>query len=326
MDGTKQAKKKIDWVGLLKNNLAIIVVLILLIVSSFLSDAFLTRQNIFNLLRQLTPPTLIAMGMLFVIMTGGVDLSVGSVVAMAAVFTAHLLSSYNIFVTILLVLLSGAAFGAVSGYLVAKRRLAPFVVTLAGMTIARGIAFIVSRGMPERIRHDGLLSFSTTSILGVPVMVWTVAIVVVALALMHRYTAFGRLVQTVGSNETAAKLSGINASFYKIGVYVLSAVLASIAGIMIASRVGMGTPLAGEAMELDAIAAVVIGGASLAGGNGKVINTLMGVWVLGMIGNVMNLLNVPSYPQQVFKGVIIILAILLQMDRKSKDIASSSMV
>ena len=326
MEKTGQIKRKIDWVGLLKDNLAIVVVVILLIASSFLSDVFLTRQNIFNLLRQLAPPTLVAMGMLFVIMTGGVDLSVGSVAAMASVFTAHLLGSHSLAVTILLVLLSAAAFGGGMGYFVARRRLAPFVVTLAGMTIARGIAFIVSRGMPVRIRHESLIRFASTSILGIPTMVWFVAIVVIALALMHKYTSFGRLVQTVGSNETAAKLSGINTSFYKIGVYVLSSMLAATAGIMIAARVNVGSPLAGEMMELDAIAAVVIGGASLAGGSGKVIHTLMGVWVLGMIGNVMNLLNIPNYPQQVVKGVIIILAILIQSDRKRKDIASSSMV
>ena len=324
-----ESKKKINWGSLLKDNLAIVVVLILLIVSSFLSDAFLTRQNIFNLLRQLTPPTLIAMGMLFVIMTGGVDLSVGSVVAMASVFTAHLLGSFNLFTTLILVLLSAAAFGAITGYLIAGRKLAPFVVTLAGMTIARGIAFIVSRGMPERIRNDILQRFATDGILHIPTLVWFAFLIVIILALVHKYTAFGRLVQTVGSNETAARLSGINTNLYKIGVYVLSAVLAAISGVIIASRVGMGTPLAGEAMELDAIAAVVIGGASLAGGSGKVLNTLMGVWALGMIGNIMNLMNVPSYPQQVFKGLIIIVAILLQkMDRKGKgkDIASSSMV
>ena len=321
--------KNISWGSLLKNNLAMVVVLILLIVSSLLSDAFMTTQNIFNLLRQLTPPTLIAMGMLFVIMTGGIDLSVGSVVAMASVFTAHLLGSYNLGITLFLVLLSAAAFGAATGYLVAYRKLAPFVVTLAGMTIARGIAFIVSRGMPERIRHEALLRFATDGILHIPVLVWFAFLVVVILALVHKYTAFGRLVQSVGSNEVATKLSGINTNLYKVGVYVLSAVLAGMSGIIVASRVGMGTPLAGEAMELGAIAAVVIGGASLAGGNGRVLNTLMGVWALGMIGNIMNLMNVPSYPQQVIQGLIIILAILLQkMDgkRKGKDITSSSMV
>jgi ribose transport system permease protein len=321
--------KKISWGALLKNNLAMMVVLILLIVSSLLSDAFLTSQNIFNLLRQLTPPTLVAMGMLFVIMTGGIDLSVGSVVAMASVFTAHLLGSYNLAITVFLVLLSAAAFGAATGYLVAFRKLAPFVVTLAGMTIARGIAFIVSRGMPERIRHETLLRFATDGILYIPLLVWFAFLVVAILAFVHKYTAFGRLVQSVGSNEVATKLSGINTNFYKVGVYILSSVLAGMSGIIVASRVGMGTPLAGEAMELSAIAAVVIGGASLAGGNGRVVNTLMGVWALGMIGNIMNLMNVPSYPQQVIQGFIIIFAILLQkMDgkRKAKDITSSSMV
>ena len=318
-------KRKIAWMKLLKNNITIIVMLILFIVSSFMSPAFLTRQNIFNLLRQLAPPTLIAMGMLFVILTGGIDLSVGSIVAMASVFTAHLLRSNSLAVTLMLVLLAAAAFGAFQGYLVAGRRLAPFVVTLAGMTIARGIAFIVSRGMPERMRNPFLADFATNSFLGIPIIVWFVAVIVVILILVQKFTVFGRFVQAVGSNETAVKLSGINSTFYKIAVYVLSALLAAIGGVIIASRVGMGSPLAGETMELYAIAAVVIGGASLSGGRGQVINTLMGVWVIGMIGNIMNLLNVPSYPQQVLMGIVIIIAVLLQSDRKGKDISASSM-
>ena len=317
--------REIDWMKLLKDNVTVIVMLILFIVSSLMSPAFLTRQNIFNLLRQLAPPTLVAMGMLFVILTGGIDLSVGSVVAMASVFTSHLLRNHSVGVTILLVLLAAAAFGAIQGYLVAGRRLAPFVVTLAGMTIARGIAFIVSRGMPERIRSPFLLNFATNSFLGIPVIVWFVLVIVIVLVLIQKFTVFGRFVQAVGSNETAVKLSGINSNIYKIGVYILSSVLAAVGGIIIASRVGMGSPLAGETMELYAIAAVVIGGASLSGGRGKVINTLMGVWVIGMIGNIMNLLNVPSYPQQVLMGIVIIIAVLLQSNRKGKDISASSM-
>jgi len=319
----KYGNEKFNWAALLKNNVAVIVMLVLLVVSSMLSDAFFTTRNIFNLLRQLTPPTLLAMGMLFVILTGGIDLSVGSVVAMSAVFTAIFLQTYGLVVTLLLVFLIAAMFGAFNGYLVAGRRLAPFVVTLAGMTIARGIAYIVSKGQPTRITNETLLNFAITNFMGIPKIVWLAMIVVVFLAIIQRYTVFGRFVQAVGSNETAVTLSGINAGFYKIGVYVISAALSALGGVVIASRVGLGTPLAGLGMELDAIAAVVIGGASLSGGRGTVINTLMGVLVLGMIGNIMNLLNVASYPQQVLKGIIIIIAVLLQADRKGKDISSS---
>ena len=315
---------KFNRLEFFKNNIVVFVMLALLIVSSILSSAFLTSQNIFNLLRQLTPPTLLAMGMLFVILTGGIDLSVGSVVALAAVLTALYLQSYNLAITIFLVIIISAAFGAFNGYLVAKRRLAPFVVSLAGMTIARGIAFIVSKGQPIRITNGVLLNFALARFLGIPHIVWFAMFVVIILALVQRFTVFGRFVQATGSNETAVALSGINASFYKIGVYVISAVLSAIGGIILASRVGLGTPLAGQAMELDAIAAVVIGGASLSGGRGTVVKTLMGVLVLGMIGNIMNLLNVPSYPQQVLKGIIIIIAVLLQSGRKSIDISSST--
>jgi len=315
---------KINWLEFFRNNIVVFVMFGLLIVSAMLSPAFLTPMNIFNLLRQLSPPTLLAMGMLFVILTGGIDLSVGSVVAMSSVFTALFLQAHSLPVSIGMVILIAAAFGAFNGYLVAGRRLAPFVVTLAGMTIARGIAFIASRGMPHRVNDTVLLRFAIDRTLGIPHIVWFVMFVVVILVFVHRYTVFGRFVQGTGSNETAITLSGINASFYKISVYVLSSVLSAIGGIIVASRVGMGTPLAGQMMELDAIAAVVIGGASLAGGRGTVVKTLMGVLVLGMIGNIMNLLNVPSYPQQVLKGIIIIVAVLLQSGRKSVDITSSS--
>ena len=327
MDKTQyKARVKINWGKILKENIAVVVMLILLVVSSLMSDAFLTSRNIFNLLRQLSPDMLLAMGLMFVIMTGGIDLSVGSVVAMASVFTANLLVTYSLPVTVLLVLLASAAFGAFNGYLVARRRLAAFVVTLAGMTIAKGIAFIVSRGMPLRIRNQALLSFAVAAPLGIPALVWFVSGVVVLLALAHRFTVFGRFVQAIGSNETAVMLSGINTSFYKIGVYVMSSVLSGMGGIIVASRVGMGSPLAGDGDELDAIAAVVIGGASLSGGTGRVLNTVMGVLVLGMINNIMNIRNVPSYPQQVLKGVIIIIAVLLQSDRKKRDISLSSQV
>jgi len=315
---------KVNWLEFFKNNIVVFVMLGLLVASASISPAFLTPLNIFNLLRQLSPPMLIAMGMLFVILTGGIDLSVGSVVAMSSVFTAMFLQSHSLPVSIFLVILIAAAFGAFNGYLVARRRLAPFVVTLAGMTIARGIAFIASRGMPIRVTDQPLLRFAIDRFLNVPNIVWFALFLVVILALIQRFTVFGRFVQATGSNETAVTLSGINASFYKISVYVLSSVLAAIAGIMIASRVGMGTPLAGMMMELDAIAAVVIGGASLAGGKGTVMKTLMGVLVLGMIGNIMNLQNVPSHPQQVLQGAIIIIAVLLQAGRKSVDISSST--
>jgi len=318
-----RGKGKTNWIALLRDNIAIIVMLALLVVSSTLSSSFFTTRNIFNLLRQLTPPTLLAMGMLFVIMTGGIDLSVGSVVAMSSVFTAYFLGTHGLTLSILMVVSIAAVFGVFNGYLVARRRLAPFVVTLAGMTIARGVAYIVSRGQPARITEETLLNFAIDSFWGIPIIVWFAMIVVVFLAVVQRYTVFGRLVQAIGSNETAVMLSGINASFYKISVYVISSVLSALGGIVIASRVGLGTPLAGLGMELDAIAAVVIGGASLSGGRGTVINTLMGVLVLGMIGNIMNLLNVASYPQQVLKGVIILIAVLLQVDRKGKDISSS---
>ncbi len=323
------AQKKIDFFKIFQKYIATIVVLVLFIVSATLSKSFLSAQNISNLFRQLAMPTLVSMGMLFVILTGGIDLSVGSVVALTSCVFIKLIETTNggfgfpLFPSILLMLLIAGMFGAFQGYLVADRKLAPFVVTLAGMTIARGIALIVSSARPTILTNDVLKKFAINDFIKIPQVTWLVILVVVALALIQRFTPFGRFVQAVGSNETAVKLSGVNTNKYIISVYVMSAVLAAVAGIISVSRAQIGSPGVGEGFELDAIAAVVIGGARLNGGKGTVLNTIMGVLALGMINNIMNLLNIQAYSQSVLKGIIILLAVLLQTDyKKTKDISS----
>lgn len=309
------AQKPVDKaVNFLFEHNTLFIFIILVIASSQVSDVFFSQRNIFNLLRQVVPIGIISMGMLLVILTGGIDLSVGSIVALASVLSAYFLLSTSLPLAITLTILAGILLGSVSGYLVSVKRMAPFVATLALMTIARGLAFMVSKGSPILLAKSAkaLKNFGSGYLLSVPDPVLLMFIIFIIILLILRYTVFGRLVFAIGSNETSVRLSGVRVPIYKFLVYSISGALAAVAGIVSTSRTAVGSPLVGIGFELDAIAAVVIGGASLSGGKGTALNTLLGVFILGMIGNIMNLRNVPAYPQQVIKGLIIIFAVLLQ--------------
>lgn len=299
---------------LIKYNTIFIFVL-LVIFSAFISDVFFTAVNLSNLLKQVSGIGIISIGMLIVILTGGIDLSVGSMVALLAVAFALLVNIFALPLAIVITIAIGFALGSVSGYLVAYQKMAPFIATLALMTVARGLGFIYSKGSPVTFETYGGLymsNFANNSFLGIPNIAIVFFIIVILAVVMLRYNVFGRIIIAIGSNEEAARLSGIKVNKYKFLVYSISGALAAIAAIIVASRTNLGSPNMGMAWELDAIAAVVIGGASLNGGKGSAINTLMGVLILGLISNILNLLNVPSYPQQVVKGGIIIFAVLLQ--------------
>ncbi len=295
-----------------------IIFLALLVVSHMLSPAFLTKQNMFNLLRQVTPNSLISMGMLMVILTGGIDLSVGSIMALSSVAVALLCPHYPELLSIAMAVGIGGLMGAFHGIFVAWRNMAPFVVTLAGMTVARGLAFIYSNAAPIRLPREAVIlrGFSTQYILGIPGPVLVMLIGFLVTLFVLRMTSFGRLVVAVGSNETAVRLAGIRTGWHKFWVYAISGICAGMAGVISTMRTNVGSANAGQGMELDAIAAAVIGGASLSGGYGGATHTLLGVLILGMIGNIMNLTHVSSYQQHVIKGLIIIVAVLLQSIKK----------
>ena len=299
---------------LIKYN-TIFIFLLLVIFSAIISDVFFTSVNLSNLLKQVSGIGIISIGMLIVILSGGIDLSVGSMVALLAVTFAILLNIFALPLAILMTIAIGFGLGSVSGYLVAYQKMAPFIATLALMTVARGMGFIYSKGSPITFKTYGGLymsDFANNSFLGIPNIAIVFLVIVILAMVMLRYNVFGRIIIAIGSNEEASRLSGIKVNKYKFLVYAISGSLAAIAAIIVASRTNLGSPNMGMAWELDAIAAVVIGGASLNGGRGTAINTLMGVLILGLIGNILNLLNVPSYPQQVVKGGIIIFAVLLQ--------------
>lgn len=298
---------------LIQNN-TLIIFLLMLVVSSLISDSFLTGNNLSNLLRQVAPIGLISIGMFLVILTGGIDLSVGSILAFTGV--AFALLSYEVYFAagVVLTLLLGIAIGSASGYLVSYRKVAPFIATLALMTIVRGAGFLLSKGAPIPVgsHSSAILSLGTGSLWGVPTSAWVLLSVFVLVYVLLRYHIFGRQIIAVGSNEEAVRLSGISVERTKFSVYAISGFLTALAGLMMVGRTGVGTPNIGIGLELDAIAAVVIGGASLSGGKGTVVNTLLGVLILGMIGNIMNLMDVTAYMQQLIKGLIIILAVVFQ--------------
>jgi ribose transport system permease protein len=292
----------------------VVICITMVVISSLISDVFFTPSNLSNLLRQVSGIGILSLGMLLVILTGGIDLSVGSVVAMSSVLCGTFLLHMPFLIAIACTLLAGFLAGSVSGYLVSVHRIAPFIATLALMTIARGLGFIISKGAPVIVTESGaaLTSFGSGYLLGIPNPVFLMLSVFIAVSVVLKYTVFGRLTIAIGSNEEAVRLSGIRIRYYKWMVYAVSGTFAAIAGMISTSRTGVGSPIIGIGLELDVIAAVVIGGASLNGGKGNAVNTLLGVLILGMIGNIMNLLNVPAYPQQVIKGLIIIAAVLLQ--------------
>ena len=299
---------------LIKHN-TIFIFIVLVIFSALISDVFFTSVNLSNLLKQVSGIGIISIGMLIVILTGGIDLSVGSMVALLAVTFAILVNTVILPLAIILTIIIGFSLGSVAGYLVAFQKMAPFIATLALMTIARGLGFIYSKGSPITFKTPGgefMSNFANNSTLGIPNIAIVFFLIVIGAMVMLRYNVFGRLVIAIGSNEEASRLSGIKVNKYKFLVYAISGALAATAAIIVASRTNLGSPNMGMAWELDAIAAVVIGGASLNGRKGTAINTLMGVLILGLIGNILNLLNGPSYPQQVVKGGIIIFAVLLQ--------------
>jgi ribose transport system permease protein len=292
----------------------VFIFLIMLMVSALVSDVFFTTSNLFNLVRQVTPVGIISMGMLLVILTGGIDLSVGSIVAMVGVLCALFTHTFGLPLAIIASLACGLLVGSLSGYLVSAHKMAPFIATLALMSIVRGLGFIFSKGAPILVSENAsaLTDFGSGSFLGFPNPAFIMLLIFAITAVLLKYNVFGRIIIAIGSNEEAVRLSGIKVSAYKFSVYAIAGCLSALAGIITTARTAVGSPVMGAGMELDVIATVVIGGARLSGGKGSAINTLLGVLILGMIGNIMNLMNIPAYSQQVIKGLIIIFAVLLQ--------------
>ena len=291
------------------------LLLVILLVGLFLSlstDSFMSVANLTNVARQVSINGILAVGVTFVLLTGGVDLSLGSVVALSGVACATFAhpGDHSVFVPIAVGLLTGAACGLVNGTLVTLGGVAPFIVTLGMMTIARGLALIFSGGRPVADMSNELTALAG-DFFGIPIPMLCFAGVAVAAWFFLSNFRLGRHIYAVGGNENAARAAGVPVEQVKLFAYGLCGLLAGLAGVVLAARITTGQPNAGQAYELDAIAAVVIGGTSLAGGVGTITGTLLGVLLIGVINNGLDLQGVSSYYQAVIKGVIIVGAVWL---------------
>lgn len=287
--------------------LPLIGLIILFILMSTTNEFFLTSDNLTSVLRQVSINAIIAIGMTCAILTGGIDLSVGTVMALAGTMMSGLMvtSGVPMPLAILIGLLIGTAFGALNGFLAAYGKMPPIIVTLGAMIIAKGIALIYTGGYPVSGLPQSFAFFGRESIFSIPVPIILMALLYVIASIILNHTAFGRYVYAIGGNEEAARLSGIRVKRIKIMVYMISGFTAAFAGLIFSSRVMSGQPNAGVGFELDAIAAVVLGGASIAGGRGAIIGTLIGAMLLGVLSNGLNLLGISPYIQYIVKGLII---------------------
>ncbi|WP_022943036.1 ribose ABC transporter permease [Psychromonas hadalis] len=300
---------------------ALIALIILVVVVSFLNEYFFTLNNILNILRQTSVIAILAAGMTLVILTAGIDLSVGSILALCGAFAASMISlEIPVFIAISVSLLGGAALGSMTGMIIAKGKVQAFIATLVTMTLLRGVTMVYTDGRPISTGFtdvaDAFSWFGSGYLLGVPVPVWLMVVVFAGIWYLLNHTRFGRYIYALGGNESAALLSGINVDRIKIGVYAICGLLSALAGIIITSRLSSAQPTAGMGYELDAIAAVVLGGTSLAGGKGRIMGTLIGALIIGVLNNALNLMDVSSYYQMIVKAVVILLAVLV--DKKHK--------
>jgi ribose/xylose/arabinose/galactoside ABC-type transport system permease subunit len=308
---------------------------VIVVVNILSSGDFLTAGNITNVLRQITYNTILAVGQTFVIITAGIDLSVGSLVGLGGVVCALFANAMPFHGPLLLIatLIVAIALGSVAGFVnalpVVRLGLPPFITTLAMMQIARGAGYILSSGRPVPLNDNANAAFANTGIgyafggllgalhlPGIPIVVIWMAVIVVVFAIVLARTRFGRYVYAIGGNEEAARLAGVSVGTVKTMVYVISGALAVIAGMLLMALFSSGSPQTGLGFELNAIAAVVVGGTSLMGGRGTIVGTFFGALLIGVLNNVMNLIGIESYTQQIVLGAVIVIAVVVDELRK----------
>ena len=310
---------------------SLIALFILCVVISIMSDKFLTTSNLWNVMRQISVNICISVGMTLVVLTAGIDLSIGSVLALCGAITAGLLKNgieiptANLFIgftvtgSIVAGLLAGAALGWFNGWAITKFRVPPFVATLAMLTIARGLTMLWTKGFPISGLGENFAWLGTGWFLGIPLPVWISGIVILIAVVITNKTKLGRYIYAIGGNENAARLSGINIKKIKIAVYTIAGLLAAVGGILVTSRLDAAQPNAGTGYELDSIAAVVIGGTSLSGGKGSVLGTVLGAIIIGVLNNGLVLLNVSPFWQQVVKGFVILIAVIIDKMNREEE-------
>ncbi|MFI1745664.1 ABC transporter permease [Thalassobellus sediminis] len=311
---------------------SIIALLALCIVLTVLSDKFFTLENGWNIARQISINVCISVGMTLIILTKGIDLSVGSMLAFSGAVTAGLLKyglefpatdtyiGFTVFGAILAGISIGGILGVFNGWMITKFKVPPFVATLAMLTIARGATMLWTGGFPITGLGENFAFIGTGWFLGIPMPVWITVVVVIVAVILTKKTKFGRHIYAIGGNESAARLSGININKVKIWVYAIAGILAAVGGIILTSRLDSAQPNAGMSYELDSIAAVVIGGTSLSGGRGSIMGTVQGALIIGVLNSGLVLLNVSPFWQQIIKGLVILVAVIMdRLNHPSED-------
>ncbi|HBI94454.1 MAG TPA: ABC transporter permease [Terrisporobacter glycolicus] len=292
---------------------------VLCIAISMATPAFLSKQNVLNLLRQSSIIGIISAGMTFVIISGNFDISVGAVAALSGVIVMRLATTgTNLFLAIIAAIVVCAIIGLVNGIMVAKVNVPSLIATMAMVTIVRGILLMITGGYPITQTIPMLDSLGNGYFLGIPMPVIVFILVVIVSYIVLTQTKFGRHVYSIGGNQDASKLNGINVDSQKIKVFIINAVLAAIAGLVLTGRLGTASPVAGDSYDMDAIASVVIGGTSVSGGSGSVLKTIIGVLLMSVINNSFNLLGIDIFFQYIFKGLIILVAVGFDSYSKKK--------
>ena len=302
----KFSRKNIPFLGLIAISIFV----------GIASPSFFTEYNIISVLRQASINGLLAFGLTVVIISGGIDLSVGSILAVSSMVMALMINSgTNPFIAMIVALLIGAAVGIINGVLIAKGKLQPFIATLGTMMVFRGATLYISNGVPASKLGEGLIGWIGRGyFLGIPIPVYVLIIIFLIFHYFLRNTTFGKRIYAIGGNEKAARLSGVNVENNIIYIYMISGILAALAGIILTSRVDSAVPTAGQGYELTAIAAAVIGGTSLAGGKGRAVGTIVGALIIAVIVNGLNLVGTSPYLQQIITGLVIVFAVIA--DRK----------
>jgi ribose transport system permease protein len=309
-------------VNFFRENLGIIIgLLAICMILTIMTPSFLTQTNIFNVLRQVSMNLYVACGMTMVIILGGIDLSVGSIIALSGVITGGLISfsHFPLITAVICGLIAGVVIGVINGVIISRTTIPPFIVTLATMNIARGIAYVYTGGQPIRVMSDDF-NFIGAGYIGIVPMpiIYLVVIVIISFFFLSK-SKTGRHIYAVGGNMQAARFSGIKTHNVQFFVYVFSGLMAAIAGVVLASRMFSGQPTAGQGSEMDAIAAVVLGGTSMSGGVGKIGGTVIGGLIIGVLSNGLNLLGVNSFWQYIVKGIVILIAVYVDFLKKNSN-------
>ena len=313
-------KKLINQINIYRS---VLILLVICVFATILSPSFLSVTNLFNVFKQITVAGIVGCGMTFVILTGGIDLSVGSILGLSGVLASGVLASTgNTAVAVAVSLTVGIACGAVNGFFVSVCGIPPFISTLGMMTLLRGVILVYTKGSPIPIKSDAYKFFGKGSIAGIPVPVIILIIVFLLAHYILTQTSYGRSVYAVGGNREAARLSGIRVKTSEFLVYTLNGLMCGMAGLILTARLGSAQSTSGTGIEMDAIAAVILGGTSLSGGVGFVLPTVVGAMIMGIIDNILTLMNVNPHATNIVKGAVILIAVLV--DKKVKDLSAKA--